>query len=929
MACPYNPAFSRGELQKIVQILFSQGQLFFSQSMMLNRDCEMDVALLTRWRDTECNNADDLLFKGPHSSAINQGREHFIDRWTVSRLGESTVERTKKQTQAGTAFPIHDSRMPVTTGSQSLLASLPSFMSVFGDGLGPRNTSDESATATHASSRPQSSTSRRPSHHTLPSSYAYRRSSSTTLRSDSTESSPTTTISTIDSTLTEPSPSSSPESPSLSLPLSTFNSLKTSSPRSEDGAMDLGSLPNSPPSHITSFSRSDSPNKKMRNTKNLSLNTAGSNKQAYGTPVPRLAALNITNGIHPHAFSAPASPSFIVPPKAPKRKPSSLGLTITTPETNSMGQISRSHSDLIPQTPSISHITTLQRLEEVPSMPVFSPTIAPEGGMQLPPFGASSISNRSSKVRPSLSLSQSVSFDSSHSSPIVLQTLEHVPEENDCELPLSREVKSPAYPEGPVCIYQPGVYLYLEPNDTEASEFDVVINVAREVRNPFELAAERAAAPQRKDAAVQVNLIPGETIFANPFVAEPPSAVSEKSFRSAFEVQPINDDSTIPDTPKVIKSSPEYLHIPWDHNTNVVDDLLRLCELIDDRVSQGKRILVHCQCGVSRSASLIVAYGLYKNPELTVQEAYDAVKERSRWIGPNMHLIYQLAEFKSTLSRKLPLATSKRRNRRSLGMMRTQTDSFMHPKVNSISSVSPIADELSTASLQNDQESTSKRSSSLSPPDSLQHASPMSSGQVTPGPSSAPANVQSSPSGSNTQTRPHSCEMDVTMASPFASRMSSLRMMDIDSDEITSPSSLNSNPLPQNFDNSSQPTVPKPVSSPLLPGGFSSMSLRRNAPRTLSLHEEPHSSNAANNSRLTHISIDHVMTDAVPETPSLLSPRAAEFTASPFHRTAAGDLAGSSVYEQGLLSPGSSEKDPRSPPMWGEAPITRSIDGVL
>ena len=892
----------------------------------------MDVALLSPWRYTERNNADNLLFKGSQPSSVDQGKDNFIDRWTVNglgSLGDSAIKRLEKQGRSEIVSSIHESRMPVTTGSQSLLASLPSFMSVFGDGLGPRNASEEVTTASQFSNRPQSSTNRRPSHHTLPSSYAYRRSSSTTLRSDSTESSPTTTISTVDSTLTEPSPSSSPESPTLSLPLSSLSSLKASSPRSEDGAMDHGTFPTSPPSHVTSFGRADSPNKKMRNTKNLSLNTTGSSKQAYGAPGPRLAAINTINGVHPHAFSAPASPSFIVPPKAPKRKPSSLGLTITTPENGIMGQLSRSHSDIVPQTPSLSTMTTIQHVEGPANIPLFSPTVAPEGGMQLPPFGPPSVSHRSSKIRPTLSLSQNASFDSSHSSPIVLQTLEHVPEENDCDLPLSREVKSPAYPEGPVCIYQPGVYLYLEPNDTEASEFDVIINVAREVRNPFEIAAEKVVQPKVKDAAVQVNLIPGETNLANPCNVGPPSAVSEKSFCSAFEVQPnVNNEPTISDTPKATKSSPEYLHVPWDHNTNVVDDLLRLCELIDHRVSQGKRILVHCQCGVSRSASLIVAYGLYKNSELTVQEAYDAVKERSRWIGPNMHLIYQLAEFKSMLPRKSQ-AILNQQNRRSLGMMRSQTDNhFMHPKVNSMSTMSSVIAEPSTAPLHNDQESISELSDSLSPPGSSQHVNSMWSGQITPGPSTAPSDVQRAPSILGAQPGSHSWEEETTMTSPLAPPTSPPRLMDIDNNQTNSPTSLDLGSQEQKLDAPPQLDVPIPISSPLLPGGFSSMALRRNAPRNLPFHTESHSL-VTNKGHFQHTTFDHIMADALPATPSLLSPRAAEFTASPFHRTVAGDLAGSSVFEQSLLNSGNLEKDPRSPPTKGEAPITRSIDEVL
>lgn len=98
--------------------------------------------------------------------------------------------------------------------------------------------------------------------------------------------------------------------------------------------------------------------------------------------------------------------------------------------------------------------------------------------------------------------------------------------------------------------------------------------------------------------------------------------------------------------------TPEYIHMPWEHNTDIVPDLHKLVKMIDERVQRGKRVLIHCQCGVSRSASLIVAYGLYKDPQMSVQEAYDKAKKRSKWIGPNMNLIMQLQEFRNSLLRQ-------------------------------------------------------------------------------------------------------------------------------------------------------------------------------------------------------------------------------------------------------------------------------------
>jgi tyrosine-protein phosphatase MSG5 len=204
-------------------------------------------------------------------------------------------------------------------------------------------------------------------------------------------------------------------------------------------------------------------------------------------------------------------------------------------------------------------------------------------------------------------------------------------QEPNFDVPQSQEEKPDSYPNGPIRIYESGIDLYYEPSAEVAAKYDVILNVASEVKNPFLLTTEQAKAAEAA---------PSSTVG----ILESPQ------------------DTSSPDTPKATPITtetqtsiplpqPEYIHIPWEHNTDIVPDLHRLVQLIDDRVMQGKRVLVHCQCGVSRSASLIVAYGLYKNPGMTVQEAYDAVKRRSKWIGPNMNLIMQLQEFRSCLTR--------------------------------------------------------------------------------------------------------------------------------------------------------------------------------------------------------------------------------------------------------------------------------------
>ncbi|KAI4236738.1 MAG: hypothetical protein L6R40_006082 [Gallowayella cf. fulva] len=737
----------------------------------------------------------------------------------------------------------------------------------------------------------------------------------------------------MDSATTDPSPSSSPESATSMLPIAPFKSLSTSSiattSRFRNGDSAASLLPTLPGVH-----RADSPNKKMRNLKNLSVHTSVPARQ---TPqLPKLSLGANSNASSKHAFSAPPTPSFIVPPKPPRKRPSNLGLTISTPESGVSSQSSDGTIQEVPPTPADPQQRTLRYLQTASTMPtISSPTVAPEGGMRLPPFSSVPVPSRIGKGRPPLSISRHSSVDS-QASPIKLQMLEHVQEEPDYDLPLSREAKSPAYPQGPVCIYDPGVYLYLEPSDTEASRFDVVLNVAREVKNPFAAAANRASALHRASSSQLPTGLEKSPASLDQGFSEAEVPVSERPFGSTNSSIAHGEAGSESDVPKRAKPEPEYIHIPWDHNTNLVDDLLRLCELIDQRVQDGKRVLVHCQCGVSRSASLVVAYGLYKNPELSVQEAYDAVKSRSRWIGPNMNLIYQLNEFRGKLPKNVGPSFTNWQGWKNGGTARLNAGSAEQRGSRPPSSHRNSHQEPLVASSKKEHELTPVRANSFSPPGSAQLTQLSTSDAVSPGPSSAPPDVQWSPSKDVEENRDHQVwahepeQMPVTaiMIEEDSSRAkedvnrkhetsiiedgSALKLLEPQTESGSSPIKISEvAPIVS--------PVALPTSSPKpLPGGFSSIPTRNQVPRPLPFRQLP------------RVEVDRSVIDDVPTMPSLLSPRAAEFTASPFHRTSAGDLAGSSVFEQTLMSPKpSQDDDPRSPVQKGEAPITRSIFDVL
>ncbi|KIY00175.1 uncharacterized protein Z520_03860 [Fonsecaea multimorphosa CBS 102226] len=422
----------------------------------------------------------------------------------------------------------------------------------------------------------------------------HHRDSITSMTSASTESSPTTTNSTFDSPLiTDSSPSSSPESANSNAPVSPFRNIMV---RPEQSTVPQQQT--APPTKEATTGPLPKPAlvpELPKNVKNLSLNMS-----AVVLPRPSTAY-----GFESHAFSAPASPSKDTP-RTGRKKPTNL--TIRTP---GFQQVTFNRALDVPPTPSSR--PSLHHMASSPALAsLASPTKPPPGGLFLHLPASGTVLSGSGT-------------ESNSSAQSANPQLPEVREEDEFRPQRSQETQEKGYPKGPVLIYDSGVYLYLEPTAQEASQFDMVINVAKEIKNPFEIGPPKLE-------------------------MEPQTAISELSFKSAWEWPQPNEIPT-PTTPRpnsfAQRPQPEYLHVPWDHNSEILEDLYCLCRLIDERVQAGKKVLIHCQLGVSRSASLVIAYGLYKGYQPDFHSMYMAVKQRSEWVGPNMSLIYQLTDFRS------------------------------------------------------------------------------------------------------------------------------------------------------------------------------------------------------------------------------------------------------------------------------------------
>ncbi|MBN3315984.1 DUS10 phosphatase, partial [Atractosteus spatula] len=72
-------------------------------------------------------------------------------------------------------------------------------------------------------------------------------------------------------------------------------------------------------------------------------------------------------------------------------------------------------------------------------------------------------------------------------------------------------------------------------------------------------------------------------------------------------------------------------------------------EFIEEAHQSRKGLLIHCQAGVSRSATIVIAY-LMKHTRMTMTDAYKFVKTRRPIISPNLNFMGQLLEFEEDLN---------------------------------------------------------------------------------------------------------------------------------------------------------------------------------------------------------------------------------------------------------------------------------------
>ncbi|GAA5969054.1 hypothetical protein JCM11641_007453 [Rhodosporidiobolus odoratus] len=137
------------------------------------------------------------------------------------------------------------------------------------------------------------------------------------------------------------------------------------------------------------------------------------------------------------------------------------------------------------------------------------------------------------------------------------------------------------------------------------------------------------------------------------------SAAPSTSTRSAGAVR-------IPSNCRSGRPALEYLWLKWGHDEADLVEAKKFqaaFDFLDEARERNERVLVHCQCGVSRSATVVIAYCMREAAKALeegrdaaelagctgMHDTYSFVKEKSEWVGPNLSLVFQLVAYERTL----------------------------------------------------------------------------------------------------------------------------------------------------------------------------------------------------------------------------------------------------------------------------------------
>lgn len=85
------------------------------------------------------------------------------------------------------------------------------------------------------------------------------------------------------------------------------------------------------------------------------------------------------------------------------------------------------------------------------------------------------------------------------------------------------------------------------------------------------------------------------------------------------------------------------IKIPDCHTIDISGKLNYTYQIIDSWIDNGDKVLVHCACGISRSATIIIYY-LMKKKKISFKRALDYLRKKRSIVDPNIGFASALIE---------------------------------------------------------------------------------------------------------------------------------------------------------------------------------------------------------------------------------------------------------------------------------------------
>lgn len=143
-----------------------------------------------------------------------------------------------------------------------------------------------------------------------------------------------------------------------------------------------------------------------------------------------------------------------------------------------------------------------------------------------------------------------------------------------------------------------------------------------------------------------MNLIIPNLYLGSMFAGFNPLYLSNQGVQSVLQVCP-----SIPLNSQERNINRWVISLPDVPETQLLPYFQYTCSWIQHQLRNGNPVLVHCMAGVSRSATIIIAYLMW-NYKWNLRQAFQYVQRRRRIINPNHGFISQLQKWQKILKIK-------------------------------------------------------------------------------------------------------------------------------------------------------------------------------------------------------------------------------------------------------------------------------------